>query len=245
MEATTVRLFQLIAFWFCVAGVVAFADPPKPLIVGPTGGQPGDILLLDATQSVADHFAWSVTPKLPEGRPTILPIEDGRKCLVTSVPGAYSVFLAASNAEGVKIVEWGVTVGGDPRPPTPGPNPPGPTPPTPPTPDRFGLKAAAQQWAAAVNSPNRFEDAHQLAGAFEAAAAEIVAGTETQPQAFIAILAKHCIQAVPTDRRAAWSSFDAAFAAAVNELYKAGKVAGRDDWAVMFREISAGLAAVR
>lgn len=241
------RIFQLSAFWFAVASAVTLGAPPEPKIIGPTGGQPGDILLLDATQSVAEHFDWQVTPKLPEGRPTILPIEGGKKCLVTSVPGAYTVFLAASNPEGVKIVEWGINVGGDPTPPTPGPPTPTPPIPTPPTPDngKFGLAADVAKWAATVSGPARVDDAHKLAGAFEAAAAEIVAGQETQPQQFLAVLMRHNSAAITKDRQAAWAAFSDAFVAKVTELYKAGKLVARDDWATLFREISAGLAAVR
>lgn len=239
----------LIALAIMAAAAASFAAPPELSIVGPTGGQPGDILLLDATKSDAEHFDWGVTPKLPEGRPTILPLEGGKKCIVTSVPGNYTVFLAGSNGEGVKLVEWGVKVGGDPTPPTPGPTPPGPQPtpptPTPPTPSPTGLAAEAVKWTEAVTSPTRVEDAHKLSGAFEAAAAEIVAGQDSQPQQFLQALARHNSAAIPADRRSAWAPFEQAFVAKVNELYKGGKLSSRDAWATMFREISVGLAAVK
>lgn len=245
------RLPALIVFWFAVAATVAIAEPPRPQIVGPTGGLPGDILLLDATQSIdCDHFDWSVTPRLPEGRPTILPIEGGHKAIVTSVPGTYTIFLAGGNDEGVKLIEWSVTVGSGPGPapgptPPPGPEPgPEPTPPTP-EPERFGLRTLAPQWAAAVTGGTRATEAAALSAAFEAAAAQVVATSPPSPDKVIAILAAHCSPAVPAARRPAWSGFDEAFGAAINELYKSGQLKTNDDWAAAFREVAAGLATVR
>jgi len=89
--------------------MVAVAQDAQAKIIGPTGGKPGDILVLDATNSVADHYAWSVEPELPNERPTIMVLEDGRKCLVASVPGTYTIFLAVSTAGGIDQIKWTVT----------------------------------------------------------------------------------------------------------------------------------------
>lgn len=240
---------SLIALALVALAAGAFAAPPEAKIVGPTGGQAGDILLLDATQSAAEHFAWEVTPKLQQkGRPTILPLEDGRKCIVTSVPGNYTVFLAAGNDEGIDLVEWPIKVGGE-LPPQPGPGPaPGPQPgPTPPTPDpgRFGLAAQAMTWSSAVTGGTRVAEAHSLGAAFDAVAAEIAAGVATTRQQILQSLSRQCSAAIRDDRRPDWAAFDRSFGAAINELYLAGKLATPDDWAVAFREVAAGLAAVR
>ena len=89
------QLAHLAATFAILASLsTADAEHPVPVITGPTGGQPGDILVLDASESVADHYAWSVIPQLPDGRVTILPLADGTRCLVCSVPGTYHVHLA-------------------------------------------------------------------------------------------------------------------------------------------------------
>lgn len=231
----------------------AIAAPPTAKIVGPTGGQPGDILVLDASHSEgAEHFAWEVTPKLPqEGRPTILPLGDaGTKCIVTSVPGTYTVFLAASNDEGVRIIEWPMRVG-NPQPdpePDPGPNPdpqPGPDPDPTPNPDRFGLAADALSWSAAVTGGTRVAEAQSLGAAFESVAAEIAAGVATTQEQILQSLARQCSAAIPAARQSAWIAFDASLQARINELYLAGQLSRPDDWAVAFREVASGLAAVR
>lgn len=224
----------------------AIAAPPTAKIVGPTGGQPGDILVLDASHSEgAEHFAWEVTPKLPqEGRPTILPLGDaGTKCIVTSVPGTYTVFLAASNDEGVRIIEWPMRVGN----PQPDPEPdPGPDPQPTPDPGRFGLAADALSWSSSVTGETRGTEATAMAAAFAAVAAEIAAGATTQPDAILQSLARQCATAIPSsDRQGAWAVFSSQFERRMAALYHEGKLATPDDWAVAFREIAAGLAAAR
>lgn len=155
----------------------ALADPPKAQILGPTGGTPGDILILDATKSAgAEHFAWRVYPELPESRPTLLPLENGAKCIVASVPGTYIVFLAVSNADGLDMVRWVVVVGGPgPAPPGPNPNPPVPVPPTPvpPAPVLTGLAKQVYDASKRINDP---VTAGKLAGNFDSIASAIAAG---------------------------------------------------------------------
>lgn len=106
-----------------------FSLPPKAVVSGPTAGRPGSLLILDATESKGDHFAWSVTPELPDGETTIYPIEKNRKCLLTSIPGTYTVTLGVGNAEGIDMVKWTVIVRSKPGPsPDPKPDPPNPEP---------------------------------------------------------------------------------------------------------------------
>jgi len=175
---------------------VAVAAPPQAVVTGPTGGMPGHILLLDASESGADFYAWSVTPQLPGGRPTILVLEEGRKCLIASVPGVYHVFLACSNDEGIDQTQWTLTIGDGPNPVPvpPAPNPPTPTP-TPPSPDTvpdgvFRIAKLAFDLARLVDSTNRVGQAHALADAADAVAASIAAGTLNKPQEILrAILA--------------------------------------------------------
>ncbi|MCA9013733.1 MAG: hypothetical protein KDA77_00245 [Planctomycetaceae bacterium] len=134
---------------------VEFSLPSKAIIKGPTTGVPGSLLILDATGSTGDHFAWSVTPELPDGQTTIYPIENSTKCLLTSVPGIYTVFLAVSNSQGIDMVKWSVEVRAGPKPepdppkPEPEPDPPKPDPPKPdPEPD-FDSEVAKQAYGKA------------------------------------------------------------------------------------------------
>lgn len=122
------RIAALIAL--CLVGISASARgaPPKAVILGPTTGSPGDILILDASLSEGvHHFKWRVRPELPN-RLTILPMDGMKRCQITSVPGVYSVTLGVSNDEGLDLLDWIVTIPG--KPPTP-PGPPTPVPPQP------------------------------------------------------------------------------------------------------------------
>jgi len=142
---------------------VTWADLPIPVITGPSGGVPGDLLVLDASESQADHFSWAVVPEIPDGRLTILVIEGGRKCVVASVPGTYTVILAAGTADGVAVKKHTVTVSG-------GGNTPDPIKPRPPEPvieDRFGLSPKVKSWVQAVSDRSRQQ---QLSQAFRTAA---------------------------------------------------------------------------
>lgn len=131
-----------------VTGPPKFALPPEAKIKGPTAGRPGSLLILDATESTGKFFAWSVSPQLPDGETTIYPIENNTKCLLTSIPGTYTVFLAVGNEEGISMVNWTVKVraGPDPTPDPPKPDPPKPDPePDPPEPDLTGIAKEAYE----------------------------------------------------------------------------------------------------
>lgn len=138
--------------------------PPVPMIEGPVAGQPGDIVLLDATKSTAQHLGWlvdvtAVTVPMdatarelermadvlrttgakvevpPTGPVTHLIVNDGRQIILSSYPGTYRVVLAVSNEYGVKLLQWQVRIQTAPNPP-PGPVPnPGPDDPQKPDPE--------------------------------------------------------------------------------------------------------------
>ncbi|MAT14255.1 MAG: hypothetical protein CMJ46_03195 [Planctomyces sp.] len=233
----------------------AMAAPPEAIITGPTGGIPGDILVLDASESKADFFDWEVTPELPDGRKTILPLEGGKKCLVTSVPGTYTAFLAAGNAEGIDLKKWTVKVGGDsptpgpgpgPTPPHPGPNPnpPNPVPPTP-TPDvpdgKFAIAKLVRDWARQVNTPSRSAECVKLADGADAISARISAGTLEGPREILAAVLEANIAAVGHSLE--WQAFGKKFEARLRELYEASRLQTDADWAVLFQEMAVGLRA--
>lgn len=128
--------------------------PPRAIIQGPTHAIPGEMIILDASQSDgADNFRWSISPEL-RGRKQLLEMDGGKRCQVASYGGRYIITLAVSNAGGIDLLTWEITISGqqpcpppEPKPPEPSPGPapddatppgphPGPTPvpPTPPTP---------------------------------------------------------------------------------------------------------------
>lgn len=131
--------------------VTSLVLPPDAKITGPSAGEVGDILILNATESIGDFYAWTVKEKLPDGRTTIKPIEnrEGKEtqCQVASVAGTYTVTLGVSNEKGISLTTWVVTVRGPPKPdcpecPEPNPDPkpepepdPGPDPKPDPGPD--------------------------------------------------------------------------------------------------------------
>lgn len=239
---------MVMGTWGTISQVMA--APPRAIMTGPTGGVPGDILVLDASESAADFYAWSVTPQLPGGRPTILVLEEGRKCLVASVPGVYHVFLACSNCEGIDQAQWTLTIGNEPNPAPvpPAPNPPTPTPPVP-APDTvpdgvFRIAKLAFDLAQLVDSTNRVGQAHALADAADAVTASIAAGTLKKPQEILrAILAAN--NAALGSAMLAWTPWGTAIGLKLQELYKAGRLAQTGDWAVCLREIAIGLRAVK
>lgn len=243
----------------CVCSLIphtACAAPPRATVTGPTGGMPGDILVLDASASNADFYAWNVTPELPDDRPTILPLDEGEKCLVCSVPGVYTVILAVSNPEGIDQIKWTVTVGNGPTPPVPPPVPPGPepppnpVPPNPPEPEPdlpvgvYDISRFARDGVANVSSPTKTTEAHALAAAFTGIAARIAAGTLTNPRLILAALLQANNDALGASMPL-WVQYGTALGKRIEGLVKAGRVASPEEWATLMREIALGLAAVK
>jgi hypothetical protein len=245
------RFLPALFATLCFASL-ASAEPPKAVIVGPSVGQPGDLIVLDAGASTGTHFAWTVTPELPAPRLTILPLEGGRKCLVTSVPGTYQVLFIAANSDGIATGKWQVTIGGDvppgpqPTPPTPTPVPPVPVPvpPAPIPPGRFGIAQQVADWGKDVTSPNKLTEAATLATSCETLAARIAAGTLNGASNILAaFLAAN--QTALGPGIANWSAFGNKYSAALSAVYKAGKLNTSDDWATWLRETAVGLRAIK
>lgn len=250
------------AVMFCsLLTSAAWGEPPRAIIHGPSGGTPGDILLLDASSSTAaEHFLWKVRPELV-GRRTIYVTEAGRKCQVVSVPGTYTLTLAVSNDEGIDLADWVVTIPGNPGPqppvPTPVPIPPGPVPPRPvppgppppqPAPEfpdgQFKIAGDVYRWAVAVNSVSRAADARALAEAANSIASAIAAGTLTTPQKILAALLA-ANNAALGPRVGDWKPFGDQYSARLKQLYLAGRLPDNAAWAALLRETGAGLSAVR
>lgn len=147
-----------IALLWIASAACCFASP-KAVITGPTGGVPGDILILDASASGGDFFSWEVAQELDGDRPTILPIDNGRKCVVASVPGTYVVFLAVGDKDGIDTIKWQLKVSGEP-----------PKPPAPPAPTPADFAKLLHDAYAAEAEPEKARSVAALASLYRAAA---------------------------------------------------------------------------
>lgn len=154
---------------------------PTPKITAATSANVGDIIIIDAAESIADHFSWIVDssgvrfpadgsglstktvdqlmklgwkpPATKSGRVEYMILEGGKKLILASYPGTWKVVLAVSNKDGVKQLAHTMTVtGGGTEPPDVPDDPDDP-------PDDPKLKtdfsAEAKTWLATVKRSSR------------------------------------------------------------------------------------------
>lgn len=241
--------------------LTALAADASP-IVGPTGGVPGDILVLDASKAKAKSYAWGVDRDLPDKRMSILPLPpDNSRCIVCSVPGSYVVFCATATDKGeVQIYRWVVTVGnqppqpGPPQPQPPAPNPqpnppvPVPVPPDPPAPKplpdgRFKLASFVATEATKLPAAAKAR-APVMATAFGHLQAMIAAGALSTWQVPIETLA--AFNAAAGDQVKAWQPVSKAVQTRLRELAKEPNgIKTLADLADAYGEIKNGLEAVK
>lgn len=211
---------MVIAVFLMAIPLAAIAGELK--VVGPSGGAPGDIILLRAEVDGAEgyKFAWTTIPPVTSsGRPTSLRIADDQ-LIVASIPGSYSVVCAAGNGEEVLQTLWTVTIeGGQPKPPGPGPQPPDPVPPAP-DPDLSALAKAAYGWTKLVDRPT--EEKLAFAGAYRRTAGAIRsashAGVEFTPQQAVKLLAEEVGALATADFRTAWQAWSDSYKAEMQRL---------------------------
>lgn len=267
------RIVPILLAALLLGGSAAWAVQPVAIINGPRHGEPGEELIYDLSQSegAPTLFRWKVSPELT-GRKQLTVLEGGAKCRLASYPGTYYIRGMVANAEGIddhvfKVVIPGTVPCPPPDPnvpapvvPVPGPTPvvpvvPVPTPmpvvpPAPPMPvipvlppgEFGGLPAAVYALAEAVVSPGKVDEAHKLADAFDATAAQISAGTLKGPVAIVAAVGAAFNGSVPP----AWDSgFRTKAIAKMKAIFDGGQLSTSDKWAVMLREVSLGLRAVK
>lgn len=166
--------------------------------------------------------------------------------LRSAKPGAYPiVVLVAPNGtvswKQPTVVDVGGGSGGAPLPPTT-PKPPV-QPPTPPP--LTGLAAQVVKWAEAVDYPAKAADAMKLAAAYEKGAAEIEEGKfKTPPSVVVAQLQKN-LDAVGQENHLKWLPFTNQLANYLTSEVVAGRLSKVEQHAPIWRQIAAGLRAVK
>lgn len=146
----------------CASSVMA--QSPKAVITGPKEAAVGDMVVMDASESVGTSRLWlqAVAP-MPK---SFLPVDSGTRCVfATGTPGRYVFVLvvAGTGANGNALAEMAthtLDVGG----PAPGPNP-TPPPSTNPCPIPVGSLLTAAKAVAAVKTGR--EDAAMLATLYQ------------------------------------------------------------------------------
>lgn len=218
----------------------AFAQSPTIDIIGPTGGVPGDLLVLSIESDTATHVAWTVTPELPDGRVTLLPIEQSRKAILCSVPGTWTVICAASSDTGIAIKKHVVVVSGDGQPVKPQPIVPRPQP----QPDsKYGLDRQVAGWLSSVDVKG--DEHKRLAFNLESIAGRIDRGELTKLDGAGSIQeatfnGNRDVLQTESDRQR-WLPFFVEQQKALKSLSESGRMSTAADYAIAWREIAKGL----
>lgn len=235
------------------------AKPPRAIIQGPSHVIPGELIVLDASQSDgADNFRWSISPEL-KGRKQLIEMDGGKRCQIASYGGRYVVTLAVSNAAGIDLLTWEIRVDGnapcpppepqpvdpiepDPikpepvkpvdPPPSPMPQPvdPVPAPIQPPAAGEFGLAPKVFDLAKAAKSSTRVADCQMLASECKRIAASDWANLNAIASEIVSVLKK-----LPTG----WEDLAKSVQTAIAELYQAGKIKNTGDIKRLLLEVAA------
>jgi hypothetical protein len=162
------RLWWIVLAAACVCGQApGNTHGAKAVIHGPDTVEPGDLLVLDATESQGDCFHWL----LVNSHKSFLAVEDGRKLAFAAGTAQEYIFVLVVGvcAEGgslsVDMAEHRVRVGGEPTPPDPN------------LPDgKWGFAKAANRWLTELVPTDMRHYGRLLGDNFAAVAASIDAG---------------------------------------------------------------------
>lgn len=251
--------FALVAL-FCS---LTFAEPPLATVAGPHEAKQGELVVLDASQSVGEFFAWKVTAEVDYvstasrqddlgglvselraagynvAEPAVnevelyVEIDDGRRLVLSTYPGVYHVALAVGNDEGVALTVFDVRVSSICPVPTP---PVVVTPPTPPLPTSMGLiDPVATAVAAQVTATNRAEYA-DIASTYEVLGRRAANG-EIKTPAELVEATRAATAAVP-----GWSKIvSETLGPALSRLASSGQLVTMAQHATAWSEISEGV----
>lgn len=244
--------FATILLTLLLISATAIADTPKAIISGPTGGTPGDIIILDASGSIGTFFKWAIARELPDGRQTLVVVDEkGKKAILASLPGQHEVWLAVGNEEGIDLLKYVVTISGG---PTPGPTP-GPMPnPQPRFPDsKLGVSQKVYDAVKAV--PNAAGEAQGFANAFRGIASQISAGTLSGKAGIMNAIKAANDQVLNTpEKNTRWTPFFksdsqtgyvAVLPKILSGLAAEGKLSTNEDFRAVFLEFAVAFEAVR
>jgi len=233
---------------------VAMADAPKAVITGPTEGVPGDLIIVDFSESVADKMKVFIEPtRFPDGKPTYQMSKDGMSAYMATRAGSvFRVELLVSNEEGPDRAVLIITIANPNPTPAPGPGPaPGPTPGPAPMPDkplppgRFDMA----QWVKTLLLSNVTADKRKLcssiSGNFGNVAAQIAAGAVKSMADANKMLKDKNHSTVGDDADFWGQAVFLPLIAKQNSLASTGKLnpAALDDLVILFNEIRDGFAA--
>lgn len=244
---------------------VAFAADPIAVVTGKKLAKTGDLIVLDSKDSTPDtRRKWTVWPELTgtasqvnenlerwaaslreHGATVIMPsesddsnsiaIEGDSKLVLASYPGTYRVMLAVSNADGLAVAKWTVTVSAA-SPPPDVPDP--PEEPDPPVVPSLGLTASVQGWLASVPAANLAEKA-ALRAALTSTGNQAVAGKHSNLDA-VKAAAGTAIKNSGIDL-SAWKAFGQSMNAGFDGLIATGKIATAADYGRGLLEVAEGL----
>lgn len=224
--------------------------PEQPLelrIEAPDTINAGELLVLDAGDSAATNFRWTlVNDDRPNAR---FRLANGDRTLffATPTPGRYVFVVAASTPRQLVLEKITVVVAGV-EPPAPGPGPgptPNPQPPQPPpgpvVPDgRLGLTRKTYDLAkplAEAYGPLLRE----VAGNYDSVASEAGGLSSATVASMRAQITERNRATAGTNREALIAPFFGPLGQAIGELERAGKVGTKADCIGAFNEIAAGL----
>ena len=206
-------------------------------ILGPTAGQPGDIILLDASQAKAKAYAWDVIPMNvdAQGKPLVTIVPLGDKAIVSSRPGVRTVILSVVDDAGkIALYQWTVTIGGA---PTPEPPKPPPDPPKPPPEPLSGLAKVAHDEAAKLTDRSK---APAMAQAFRGLVQRIMDGAVADDVQAIGLIKAATNQALgaQADLWKPWGN-------AVGAALRVKDPNTPSEWAAAVEQIAVGLESVK
>jgi hypothetical protein len=222
----------------------AFAELPVVDIQGPTVANVGQPLILDARQSVGDHFSWKAVPaETSPGIPSIEVIEEGRRCVVTTMPGKYHIIVAVATSEGVvQKLHTVEVVWGNVKPELDKEDKVTPKPPEPIFEERLGVETKVRDWLSTVPIGRRGKQA-TLSLAFKEAAqrATQISDLKKVEGESRSNLSSDLVREALGTEAANWSTFFNSLGIELAQLEVDGKLNTLDDFKQAWLEISEGL----
>lgn len=184
------------------------------LKAAPDKARVGQLVVLDASESYVDSFAWAVTPTTTN----FVTIEGGKRAFFSGEkPGTYTFWVAGALNKTVDLQSFTVTIEGV-VPPDPGPT---------------GMEAKIREWMKLVKSDTWVSEATAVASSFHSISQQISANLLKNPD--------DVIKATAISNRAAlggagpaWQGFGEELRKYLNEESKAGRLADMPSHAALW-----------